>query len=122
MSATPQKDGYIYLASPYSAKKPDGSLDHEIMEQRFDAVCRHAGKMMNCGIVVYSPIAQCHPIAVRVGLPRTWDFWERFDRVMIQGASKLVILRLPGWRESTGVTAERKIAEELGIEITEVDP
>jgi len=92
------------------------------MEQRFDAVCRRAGAMMNAGIVVYSPIAHCHPIAVRVGLPRDWNFWHTFDREMLKGASEFWILRLPGWDKSKGVAAEREIAESLGLPVVEVDP
>ncbi|MBU2072740.1 MAG: DUF1937 family protein [Gammaproteobacteria bacterium] len=106
----------LYLASPYSDPDP------AVMEVRFDAVCRKAGELMNAGNVVYSPIAPCHPIAVRVGLPRTWDFWEKFDREMLKGADSFAILRLPGWDTSKGVAEERKIAEELGIPVTEIDP
>ena len=106
----------IYLASPYSDPDP------AIMEQRFDLVCRKAGELMNAGEVVYSPIAHCHPIAVRVGLPRNWEFWHKFDREMLRCASEVRILRLPGWETSAGVKAERDIAHELGIPINEIDP
>lgn len=106
----------IYLASPYS------DADPAVMEQRFDAVCRKAGELMNRGHVVYSPIAHCHPIAVRVDLPRTWDFWQRFDRGMLRNARELWVLKLPGWETSAGVAAERAIATELGIPVVEIDP
>ena len=106
----------IYIASPYS------DPDHAVMEQRFDAVCRYAGRLMNEGNVVYSPIAHCHPIAVRVGLPREWAFWKQFDTVMLTAATSMHVLRLPGWENSKGVRAEREIAERLGLYIKEVDP
>jgi hypothetical protein len=106
----------IYLASPYSDKDPD------VMEARFHAVCRFAGRLMREGQVVYSPIAHCHPIAVRVELPRDWGFWQKFDREMIAKADELWILRLPGWDSSRGVAAERQIALDLGLNVVEVDP
>lgn len=106
----------IYLASPYS--DPDSA----VMEQRFDAVCRKAGELMQAGHVIYSPIVHCHPIAVRVDLPREWTFWERFDREMLRNAREVWILKLPGWETSRGVQAERAIANELGIPVTEIDP
>ena len=106
----------IYLASPYSDPDP------LVMEQRFDAVCRKAGELMNTGLVIYSPIAHCHPIAVRVGLPRDWAFWKTFDTVMLKGATAFYILRLPGWDTSKGVKAEREIAESMGVPVTEIDP
>lgn len=106
----------IYLASPYS--DPDSA----VMEQRFDAVCRKAGELMKAGEVIYSPIAHTHPIAVRTGLPRDWEFWQRFDREMLRCASEVRILKLPGWETSNGVCAERTIAHELGIPVVEIDP
>lgn len=106
----------IYLASPYTDPDP------VVMEQRFDAVCRKAGELMNSGEVVYSPIAHTHPIAVRAELPRDWEFWQRFDREMLRCASEIRILKLPGWETSKGVRAERAIASELGIPVTEIEP
>ena len=106
----------IYLASPYTDPDP------VVMEQRFDAVCRKAGELMKVGEVVYSPIAHTHPIAVRTGLPRDWEYWQRFDREMLRGASEVRILKLPGWETSKGVNAERAIARELGIPVVEIDP
>lgn len=106
----------IYLASPYSDPNPT------VMEGRFDAVCRKAGELMSQGLVVYSPIAHCHPIAIRVGLPRDWAFWKQFDREMLEGASAFWILRLPGWETSAGIRGEREIASELGVPVQEIDP
>lgn len=111
----------IYIASPYSAKKPDGTDDLELMEQRFDAVCRYAGRLMLQGHVVYSPIAHCHPIAVRVGLPRDWAFWQRFDREMLKGARMVDVLKLPGWEKSVGIAGELKIAQELRLPVFYTD-
>ena len=106
----------IYLASPYS------DSDHAVMEQRFDAVCRYAGKLMNEGHVVYSPIAHCHPIAVRVGLPRDWVFWEKFDREMLRCATEFIVLKLDGWEQSKGVRAESEIAKSMGLSVGYVEP
>lgn len=106
----------IYLASPYSDPDP------AVMEQRFDAVCRKAGELMQQGHVIYSPIVHCHSIAVRVDLPREWTFWERFDREMLRNAQEMWILKLPGWEISRGVNAERTIAQQLGIPVKEIEP
>jgi hypothetical protein len=87
------------------------------MEQRFDAACRAAGKLMAEGHVVFSPIAHTHPIAVRCELPRGWDFWERFDREFVLASRKLVVLMIDGWDKSKGVAAEIKIAIDAGIPV-----
>lgn len=97
----------MYLASPYSHADP------AVVEQRFEAVCRAAGRFMAQGYLVYSPIAHTHPIAVRGALPTDWTYWERYDRHMIAACDTLGVLMLDGWEESRGVTAELAIAAEL---------
>ena len=102
----------IYIASPYSHELQN------VMRDRFDAVCEYAGRMMQAGKVVYSPIAHCHPIAMRVGLPTDWEYWEKFDRVMLQQCTELHVLQIDGWYESEGVRAEIEMAAQLGIPVT----
>ena len=101
----------IYLASPYS--HPDES----VRLQRFETVCFVADKLMSEGKHVFSPIAHTHPIAVKGDLPKGWDFWEEFDRKFISACGELWVVMMDGWRESKGVQAEIKIANELGIPV-----
>ena len=101
----------IYLASPYSHDDP------AVQEQRFQQVCRVAAAMMRDGQHVFSPIAHTHPIAQHGDLPGHWQYWEAFDRWFIERCEKVVVLMLPGWKESRGVQAEIRIAEELGIPV-----
>lgn len=100
----------IYLASPYSHPS------EEVRVQRFDAVCKKAASMMRQGLFVFSPIAHTHPIAA-YGLPKGWEFWEKYDRMFLQACHKVVVLMLDGWRDSVGVQAEIKIAEQMGMEV-----
>ena len=102
----------IYIASPYSHELQN------VMRDRFHAVCEYAGRMMKAGKVVYSPIAHSHPIAMRVGLPTDWEYWEKFDRVMLQQCTELHVLQIDGWYESEGVRAEVCMAEQLGLPVT----
>jgi hypothetical protein len=106
----------IYLASPYTHQDP------AVMEQRFDAACRAAGKLMAEGHVVFSPIAHTHPIAVRCELPRGWDFWKRFDMEFIVASRKLIVLMIDGWDESKGVAAEIAMATAGGILVEYMEP
>lgn len=99
----------IYLASPYS--HPDAT----VREARFRAVCRRAAAMVREGLLVYSPIAHSHPLAIEAGLPGDWPFWAEHNRRMLERCSALVVLRLPGWEESQGVQAEVEIARSLGL-------
>ncbi len=102
-----------YIACPYTHANP------AIMEQRFHAVNAFAVEIMNGDRdrVVFSPISHSHPIATAGDLPPDWDYWARFDRAFLTHSRELLVLMLPGWAESRGVSAEIEIAKELGIPI-----
>jgi len=94
----------IYLASPYN---------HENKDVRVDRANQAAGAcswLMQRGHVVYSPIVHNHAIACLYELPTGWDYWGRFDTVMLSRCDEIVVLRIPGWQESKGISAELKIA------------
>lgn len=101
----------IYLASPYSHPDP------EVRRQRFDTVCFAAAGFMREGHHIFSPIAHTHPIAMQGDLPKGWEFWAEYDRKIIAVCGELWVLQMDGWRESQGVAAEVKIAEEYGLPV-----
>jgi nucleoside 2-deoxyribosyltransferase len=98
----------IYLASPYT----HDSID--VMNERFEKVCRAAADLMQSGELVYSPIAHGHAIAVQNELPVQWEYWRDNCIWFIERCSEVVILTLDGWRNSTGVQAEIEIAKSHG--------
>lgn len=102
----------IYLASPYSHP------DEIVREHRFRAVCVVAAKLMQNGNPVFSPIAHSHSIAMAGKLPLGFEFWEKCDRQMLRACDGLVVLKLPGWDESMGVSSEIKMAIAMGITVS----
>jgi len=105
-----------YLACPYS------STDPKLKESR----CREADRVTahliaTQGWNVFSPITHSHPLAL-CGLQGSWEFWQRIDIEYLLISERVVVLCLPGWRESVGVTAELDIAKQLGIPIIYMDP
>lgn len=95
----------IYLASPYSDPK------ESVRIHRWSMACEAAGRLLNLGYLVYSPIAHTHPIATHCDLPQGWDFWKRLDESFItEWADCLVVLKMDGWKESLGVRAEIELA------------
>lgn len=106
---------FYYLATPYNGHT--GGVSAAYM----DAV-EQAGVLLRAGIYVYAPIAHTHPIAVKHGLPGGFDFWEGYDRVMLEASAGLIVCKLPGWDVSKGVTAEREIAQELGRPVFWMEP
>ncbi len=107
---------YIYLASPYSDPNPS------VREARFYEVCKCAAHLMHSGEHIFSPIAHSHPISMAGNLPKGFDYWADYDRIMISHCSSLWILLLAGWRRSVGIKAEIEIAKELNKEIFHVVP
>jgi len=103
----------IYLASPYSHPDP------QVKRDRFEAACRIAADLMNAGEIVFSPIAHTHPIAIAGELPGDWQYWERYDREILEmiaaAGGRLVVAMLDGWETSKGIAAECEIARGLGM-------
>jgi hypothetical protein len=111
-----KKGELIYLAAPYTHKK------RSVMVYRFRKINKAAAIIMGKGYYLYSPISHTHPIADAGELPRGWDFWGGYDEIMISACKVLVVLMLDGWKESTGVNAEIKIAQRLGLPIEYISP
>ena len=118
LGETMEKNGYYYVAHPYSvfANKESGQENRKELERQFILACDAAGWLMDPeqGFVVISPISHCHPIAEQHELPRNWAYWKRIDRTYIESSIGMIIVTNPGWRESEGVTEEIQIAKELG--------
>ena len=109
--------GYKYLATPYLHK------EERVMDFRAalaDAIA--ADLMTKRGVYVYSPISSWHHVAKKHSLPRDWEFWNGLDRQFIKVCSGIYVITLDGWKESTGVTAEIGIAEEMGLPVSHIDP
>lgn len=113
VAVSPKFSGITYLACPYSHKIP------EIMDFRFRAVTMYAGELIQRGHVVFSPISHSHEMAKYIDseCSTDWTFWEKQDFAFLELSSRLIVLALPGWAESRGVTAEVNKAIDLGIPI-----
>ena len=97
---------FEYLACPYT--HPDAF----IREIRFKTVNQVAAELMREGRIIFSPISHTHPIALH-GLPKDWNYWQKYDLIFIRLCSKMIVLMLDGWQQSIGVQNEIKIAKEL---------
>jgi hypothetical protein len=101
----------VYLASPLT--HPDA----EVRRQRSVAVARACGWLMNNrrDYSYLSPIAYAHLIASECSLPYEWQFWAEIDECLLSRCEEIWVVCMPGFKNSTGVNAERKIAERLGL-------
>jgi len=106
-----------YLACPYSHPNP------ETREQRFKLCTLAAAQYMRMHprANVFSPITHSHPLHDIAGMAGNWKFWKRVDTQYLRISRRLVVLMIPGWRESVGVQAEIKIARKLKLPISYVE-
>lgn len=99
----------IYLACPYSVRGSGHNKAWEIL--RFECANIAAMRLINLGLKVFSPISHSHPISLTQPHDElnTHDLWLGQDKAFYEDwANLLVILTLPGWYVSHGVTVERR--------------
>ena len=103
---------YWYLGSPYSKYPGEFGADPALQAAaKFDAahkaVCREAALLIKAGILIYSPIAHCHPIAIIGDIdPSDSKMWIKQQRPMMNVARGLIVLMLNGWMVSEGLMSE----------------
>jgi hypothetical protein len=96
-----QRD-YWYIATPYS-KYAKGH------EMAYRHACEAAGWLAVRHLNVFCPIAHSHPLTTFGGCPSTdHNFWMRVDGPLMDHACGLIIVEMPGWRESKGIAEEIK--------------
>lgn len=103
------KKSLVYLACPYTHPDP------AVREARFRAATRAAATLAAAGVHVFSPITHTHPILLAGDLPHGWEYWEAYDRAVLDACRSLVVLKLEGWDQSAGVQAEVEVAKHLGL-------
>lgn len=111
-------EGIVYLACPYT------SIDSSVKEARFRAATLAAARLIEKGLIVYSPITMTHPIdVVLAGENATLgsDYWVSFDKLFMDACSEMMILKLPGWEQSEGIKREIDYFKKLGKRISYLD-
>ena len=101
--------GAIYLAAPYKAQEP------AVERARVQAVKHVSDRLIRQGQVIFSPLEYTEAMQQRGIVPP--QGWYLFDLTMLRGCVKLLVLALPGWRESQGVIMETTVAKALGIPV-----
>ena len=101
--------GAIYLAAPYKAQEP------AVERARMQAVKHVSDRLIRQGQVIFSPLEYTEAMQQRGIVPP--QGWYLFDLAMLRGCVKLLVLTLPGWRESQGVIMETTVAKALGLPV-----
>lgn len=102
----------LYLASAYT--HPDA----DVREFRYTMAVEYVTYAVPYfSMLVFSPIAYWHPIALRHSLPTDSKYWAEVNRTTFKSVAGLLILQSDGWERSVGIGMEVKWAKDKGIPI-----
>lgn len=105
-----------YFASPYS-RYADG------IWPAYKEAARIAGRLVDSGVTIYSPIVHTHPLAIYGDLdPLAHAQWMTFDAPFMRVCGGLIVACMDGWRESKGVAEEIIAFRAAGKPILYCDP
>lgn len=111
------KDSEIeYLGLPYTDNDP------AVEDWRAEISNMIAVDLTKRGRIIFAPISAWHHLARKYKLPGTFEYWLKLDEEFIKASKKLIIITLPGWKESTGVTEEIKLASKYYVPVEYIDP
>jgi Domain of unknown function (DUF1937) len=115
----------IYIAGPYSNNAPADVKLNASMEKRvarFNAVTEVARCLIEKGELIYSPLTMTHPIDIRMKQDPGSAFWVTFDEAFMKHCGRILVLKLPGWNESSGVKREIEFFKSKRIKIEWAEP
>lgn len=106
----------VYLATPYT-RYPKG------LRQAFEDACRLAGKFVDQGIKVHSPIAHSHGVAIfgRID-PTSHAIWMPQNEGAINYCDVLVVGKFESWDKSEGIADEIARFKSASKKIYFIDP
>jgi hypothetical protein len=90
----------VYLATPYT-RYPQG------IRKAFEDASRLAGKLIDDGVNVFSPIVHSHPIAIfgRID-PLSHAIWTPRNEPFINASDTCLVGKFESWDKSDGITYE----------------
>lgn len=100
-----------YVGSPYTGNE----------EANYQIALYETQKLLCDGVIAYSPIVHCHPMAIAFDMPGDFSFWKKYNLGMLRIASSMIVLKAPGWDLSRGLEKEISFAYEAGIPITYIE-
>lgn len=111
--------GIIYLAGPYTHPDP------AIREARFLGATKAAAKLIERGLIVFSPLTMTHPLDKELasdGATLGSDYWVAFDEAFMEFCSEIIVLRADGWEASSGVRREIEFFKSRNRPVSYIDP
>jgi hypothetical protein len=121
------KSKLYYLACPYTAIGLEGHAAAQVRHDRFLTITHIAARLMaEHGLLLLTPITASHGIHIHdptFKLGGAWEQWKALDEKQIECVDGgVIVVMMPGWKESTGVTAEIKHAHKHAKSVYYLEP
>ena len=101
----------IFISSPYSSENP------ETVDLNYRVAAIVAADFCYTGHAAISPIVYGPQLISFKKMPNSWEFWSNFCLSILQMCDRMIVLQMPGWKESSGVQSEIAFALKRNIPI-----
>lgn len=105
----------IFISSPFSHK--DKTIENKRVEIVNKVVAEYTALRLN----VFSPITFGTTLLKYKEMPTDWEFWKNFCESFLEKCDELWVLKMEGWDESAGVSAEIQFAIENNITVRYIE-
>ncbi|NBF05755.1 DUF1937 family protein [Pseudomonas sp. Fl5BN2] len=105
----------IFLACPYS--HPEAA----VVNERFIQCNRVAAGILQAGHAVFSQVSMSHPINLCLegkDNAAIGKLWAPVDALYMAMMEELIVLDLPGWKDSGGIKREIEVFESSGRRVS----
>lgn len=97
---------FAYLATPYTKYGPG-------LQRACKDAANVAGRLLQNGVMSYSPIVHGHMLATCAGIATDYHVWIPHNKEMMRRCDALIVAHLPGWDQSVGIADEIVFFENL---------
>lgn len=108
-----RQEKLVYLAGPYSHKL------NLIKQRRYNQLTEVSARLLQNGVLNFSPITHSHnQHGFLEEFSTSFDDWRKNDLAFVSRCEEVMVLTIPGWKESFGVSEEIKFAKKNDIPVT----
>lgn len=108
---------FYYISNPYNGTA-------EEMRERARVAAEACATLLRRGVHAWSPIVHNHALLAQVPftLEERRELILPFDFTLLRASRGMIVLKIPGWDRSYGVSKEIELCAELGLPVHYLEP
>lgn len=107
----------IFISAPYTFTEGTPEANKIVEGRRYRDTLDLCAQLRERGLHPISSVVHWHDIARIYGFPKDASFWEEYNEQLLLRCDRMLVYKMPGWKTSSGVTIELKIARKEGIPV-----